>query len=158
MEYYGIHYNSVIKHRGIKSQKWGVRRYQNPDAVRKQMQKAVHKARGEKYGKANRWRTDKGIGTESEKVHESTRQKEKSWETGESYKNAVRETDKPFDQGKISVNDYDRKYATAWDKAFEDAPARNVYVMSGKKRQYLENYVEQTTRLLTMAYLKDLGF
>ena len=83
-EYYGIHYDSVIEHHGIKGQKWGVRRYQNkdgslteegrkrfgrmkPDAVRKQMQKAVNTARGERHGSSNRWSRDKGIGTESEK-------------------------------------------------------------------------------------------
>lgn len=33
MEYYGIHYDSVIEHHGIKGQKWGVRRYQNPDGT-----------------------------------------------------------------------------------------------------------------------------
>ena len=81
-----------------------------PDAVRKQMQKAVNTARGERHGSSNRWSRDKGIGTESEKVHESQRQKQKAWETSESYKRAVKETDKldqMFDQGKISVNDYD---------------------------------------------------
>ena len=33
MEYYGIHYDSVIEHHGIKGQKWGIRRYQNPDGT-----------------------------------------------------------------------------------------------------------------------------
>ena len=33
MEYYGIHYDSVIEHHGIKGQKWGVRRYRNPDGT-----------------------------------------------------------------------------------------------------------------------------
>ena len=32
-EYYGIHYDSVIEHHGIKGQKWGVRRYQNKDGT-----------------------------------------------------------------------------------------------------------------------------
>lgn len=33
MEYYGIHYDSVIEHHGVKGQKRGVRRYQNPDGT-----------------------------------------------------------------------------------------------------------------------------
>lgn len=33
MEYYGIHYDSVIKHHGVKGQKCGVRRYQNKDGT-----------------------------------------------------------------------------------------------------------------------------
>ena len=178
MEYYGIHYDSVIEHHGIKGQKWGIRRYQNPDgtlteegkkrlgrmspdAVRKEMQKAVNKARSEKYGFSNRWRRGKGIGEQSEKVHESQKQKQKAWETSESYKRAVRETDKldkMFVQGKISVNDYDQEYAKAWDKAFENAPTSNTYTVSGKGRKYVNDYAKDLGRKLTVAYLGDLGF
>ena len=32
-EYYGIHYDSVIEHHGVRGQKWGMRRYQNPDGT-----------------------------------------------------------------------------------------------------------------------------
>lgn len=32
-EYYGIHYDSVIEHHGVRGQKWGTRRYQNPDGT-----------------------------------------------------------------------------------------------------------------------------
>lgn len=104
---------------------------------------------------------DKGIGTESEKVHESQRQKQKAWETSESYKRAVKETDKldrMFDQGKISVNDYDREYAKVWDKAFESAPTTNTYAVTGRGRKYTNDYVSNLGRNLTVAYLKDLGF
>lgn len=133
----------------------------SPDAVRKEMQKAVNKARSEKYGFSNRWSRDKGIGEQSEKVHESQKQKQKAWETSQSYKRAVRETDKldkMFDRGKISVDDYDREYAKAWDKAFENAPSSNTYVVTGKGRKYVNDYANDSGRKLTVAYLNDLGF
>jgi hypothetical protein len=63
-----------------------------------------------------------------------------------------------FDQGKISVNDYDREYAKAWDKAFEDAPTSNTYAVTGQGRKYVNDYANNLGRKLTVAYLNDLGF
>ena len=58
-EYYGIHYDSVIEHHGIKGQKWGVRRYQNPDGTltergKKKKLRTQHKRLASKDAKAQK--------------------------------------------------------------------------------------------------------
>lgn len=49
-EYYGIHYDSVIEHHGIKGQKWGIRRYQNPDGTLTEAGKRRHARDAEERG------------------------------------------------------------------------------------------------------------
>ena len=167
-----------LMHYGVLGMKWGVRRYQNPDGsltsagqkkynkmspdkVRKKMQKAVNQARGERYGKSNRWMHGYGIGEQSDKVHAKQQKDYKDWQNSEAYKKAVRDSkrvDKLYEQGKISVEKYDAMYDSAWKEARKTRPVSNSYAIQGKGRTYTDNYVQTTGKQLTIAYLNDLGF
>ena len=72
--------------------------------------------------------------------------------------NDTKKLDKLYSEGKISVDDYDNKYGLAWKEARTARPPSNSYVIQGRGRKYVDNYVQTTGKQLTMAYLKDLGY
>lgn len=116
-----------LEHHGIKGQRWSVRRFQNtdgsltaagkkrcdnisPDKTRREMQKVVNAQRGERYG----------IGKNSDKVQAKKGIAYKDWMESDAYKNAVKnqkKLDMLYNDGKISVDDYDSQYHKVWNNA-----------------------------------------
>lgn len=167
-----------LEHHGIKGQRWGIRRYQNADGsltvagkkrydsisadkTRREMQKAVNAQRGERYGSSNRWMSGYGIGKNSDKVQAEKRKAYKDWVESDAYKNAVKnqkKLDTLYNNGKISVDDYDSQYHKVWNEAEKARPVSNSYVVVGRARKYVDDYVQTVGKQQTIAYLKDLGF
>lgn len=167
-----------LEHHGIKGQRWGIRRYQNADGsltvagkkrydsisadkTRREIQKAVNAQRGERYGSSNRWMSGYGIGKNSDKVQAEKRKAYKDWVESDAYKNAVKnqkKLDTLYNNGKISVDDYDSQYHKVWNEAEKARPVSNSYVVVGRARKYVDDYVQTVGKQQTIAYLKDLGF
>ena len=71
MEYYGIHYDSVIEHHGIPKMRWGVRRYQNKDGT-------LTEAGKKRYGRDAR---EKGYNTYDSGTGKYTKKTKKGTDT-----------------------------------------------------------------------------
>lgn len=101
-----------------------------------------------------------GIGKNSDKVQAEKRKAYKDWTESDAYKNAVKnqkKLDTLYNNGKISVDDYDSQYHKVWNEAEKTRPVSNSYVV-GRARKYLDDYVQTVGKQQTIAYLKDLGF
>ena len=178
-EYYGWDDGTALYHYGISGQKWGIRRFQNPDGTLteagkkrylsdpdksyKRLRKDIRNKRSELYGKSNRWRSTTEIGENSKRVREISNKnyeayvnspEYKKWESGMNKRE--KKAEKDFYSGKMSEKEYDKQFNEWIDKR----PKQNYNTVSwgtvGGK--YLDNYLERGGKDLSVARLMDLGF
>lgn len=166
-----------LYHYGIKGQKWGVRRYQNPDGsltklgkkrygsisddkLQKSLYKQVKKARAEQSDWSNQWRVDNTIGKNSKAVQDRYREDLRKYRSSDEYKRAMKklkDLDKRFERGKIDPNQYDKEYENIQKSVYSPELDTSVRITSNG-RKYSKAYMDKYGKDLNIAYLKDLGY
>lgn len=178
--------NYVLIHHGIKGQKWGVRRFQNPDGTLteagkkrllngsgektyKTLKKQVRKKRAEEQGSSNRWRGVTPIGENSKRLIAERGQKEKEYKNSKAYKDwekkyndYERRAQKKHAEGKLDIDKYDEDVARLIEerpkKDFDSLYGGMVISRKAEGRRYVEDYLDRGGKDLSIAYLKDLGY
>ena len=166
-----------LAHHGILGQKWGVRRYQNPDGsltekgkkhygnmsddkLQKSLYKQVKNERSNQSGWYNKWGVSNTIGENSKAVQDRYLEDLKKFRSSDEYKKAVKkitELDKKAEKGKIDLDQYDKEYEDIM-KSIYSPDLDNSVRISSKGRQYVEEYMNKYGNDLNIAYLKDLGY
>ncbi len=147
-----------LMHYGILGQKWGVRRFQNPDGSltpagkeryglsKGQAKSAVKKAKKE-YRKSEGWRADGATGAEWAAVRKKNKKAIESdaaiREETKKRNEAYRKAESAYDKGNMDASD---KYQDAGDLANEKITKRKLEITRSFTSQYQE------------ALLKDIGY
>lgn len=173
-----------LVHHGIKGQRWGIRRFQNPDGtltedgrkrkfkrlmsmsgkkVYKTLKRDIRKERARQYGKGNRWDPNLEIGQKSKKLREEYKRNFSAWQNSPEFKKWDRKglrLDKLSFDEKISPDEYDKR----WHELYNQRPEKNFLdlgfaISYGKNgREYADDYLNKGGKQLSIARLEDLGY
>lgn len=177
-------YRNELYHHGIKGQKWGVRRYRNPDGtltkagqkhyynmssknLHRALTKEIRKQRAQIHGGSNRWMHNKEIGPNSDQLrsyHESklnqylNSKEYKQWDKG--YDKLDKKLQKQVDSGQIDYSEYDRLIKDYVNKRpkqdWETLSYAKIYGKTGVR--YANDFLNKGGKSLSIARLKDLGY
>lgn len=169
--------NGELYHYGIKGQKWGRRRYQNPDGsltpegkkrygtmspdkLQKALKKQVRQVRAEQTDWSRQWQWNNTIGPNSKAALDKFLSDKRAYDNSEPVKAAnkkLRDLDRRAEEGRIDPDEYSRQYESTLRSVYKPEFDSSVAFTSSGRR-YSQAYLDTYGNDITIGYLKDLGY